>query len=43
LYGGGLGKLSEGHHTHVAEIYGEAVTAGLRPWARRRVLAQVGR
>lgn len=40
---GGLGKLAGGRHTHIAEIYGETVTAGLRPWARDRVLAQVGR
>lgn len=36
-----LRRIAQGQHIHVAEIHGEAVTAGLRPWARRAVLSGV--
>lgn len=38
---GGTSKLAGGRHHHVAEIYGDSVTVGLRPWARDRVLSMV--
>lgn len=38
----GLFKLHRGSHHHTAELYGECETLGLRPWARERVLEQIG-
>ena len=35
-------KLARRSYHHLAEVYGESETRGLRPWARRRVLRLVG-
>lgn len=37
-----LRRISRGKHVHIAEIHGEAATAGLTRWAQEAVLPRSG-